>query len=609
MKLFRSVGILCSFVLAGLAGCSGAANDASKNIPPPGALTVSAGLKQLHFSWAAVPGATAYRVSYNPDGVSGFTVVSGDLSTTSYDWDIGVHRINWPKAQFLFEACGAGTCLPSASISALSLMVNTIGYMKASNTQSADYFGVAVALSGDGNTLAVGAHSEDSRSSGINSTPDELASDAGAVYVYTRSGTTWIQQAYVKASNPGASNNFGRSVALSAEGNTLAVGADGSDTVYIFTRSAATWSQQTYLKASNTEASDRFGISVALSADGNTLAVGAYFEDGVNTGIIAGAPAEAAAPNGAGESGAVYVYTRSGTAWTQQAYVKASNTKASDQFGISVALSANGNTLAVGADAEDSAATGIGGNQANGCATLPVTNCATFSGAVYIFTRNGITWNQQAYVKASNTAASAAFGSSVALSADGNTLAVGASGEGSAATGMGGNQAYDCTMPTTNCASYSGAVYVFTYNGITWSQQAYVKASNTGASDAFGFSIALSADGNTLAVGAFDEDSAKTGITPGAPAEIVTPDDLNSGTSGAAYVFTRSAATWAQQAYVKASNTGKGDYFGRSVAVNADGDTLAVGAMSEGSAATGVNNTLPGQSDNSTSGSGAVYLY
>src|SRR5690606_18167910 len=115
-------------------------------------------------------------------------------------------------------------------------------------------------------------------------------------------------------------------------------------------------------------------------------------------------------------------------------YVKASNTGASgDQFGWSVALSADGSTLAVGAYLEDSAATGVNGDQAN--------DTAGNSGAVYVFTRSGAIWSQQAYLKASNTGPSDFFGYRVALSADGSTLAVGAYLEDSAATGVDGDQA------------------------------------------------------------------------------------------------------------------------------------------------------------------------
>ena len=387
--------------------------------------------------------------------------------------------------------------------------------MKASNTEANDHFGYSVALSGDGNTLAVGVRYESSNATGIDGNQaDNSAGGAGAVYVFTRSGSTWSQQAYVKASNTEIGDQFGFSVALSGDGNTLAVGAytedsnatgingnqadnsaSSSGAVYVFTRSGSTWGQQVYVKASNTDANDAFGYSVALSGDGNTLAVGAYGE--------------------ASYVGAVYVFIRSGSTWAQQAYVKASSSEASDWFGTSVALSGDGNTLAVGAFGEDSNATGVNGTQAD--------NSASNAGAVYVFTRTGSAWSQQAYVKASNTEADDTFGMSVAMSGDGNTLAVGARQEHSNATGIGGNQA-------DNSALYSGAVYVFTRSGSTWTQQAYVKASNSGLNDRFGTSVALSGDGNTMAVGAYREGSNATGING---------DQTNNsaGASGAVYVY------------------------------------------------------------------------
>jgi hypothetical protein len=240
--------------------------------------------------------------------------------------------------------------------------------------------------------------------------------------------------------------------------------------------------------------------------------------------------------------------------------------------------------LAVGAYAEASAATGVGGNQTS--------NSALGSGAVYVFRRAAGVWAQEAYVKASNTGLGDVFGSSVALSADGTTLAVGAREEDSAATGVGGNQA-------SNAASRSGAVYVFRHAASEWSQEAYVKASNTGASDRFGTSVALSADGTLLAVGADWEASASTGIG-GDQTSNAVPE------SGAVYVFRRTAGVWAQEAYVKASNTGSFDHFGQSVALSADGSALAVGAPEEDSAATGIGGD---QTSNAASDSGAVYLF
>jgi len=403
-------------------------------------------------------------------------------------------------------------------------------YVKASNTGSVDRFGFSVSLSSDGNTLAVGAYGEDSEATGVGGN-DALngAGLSGAVYVFSRSGSTWSQQAYVKASNTEASDNFGRSVAISLDGNTLAVGANGEDSnatgidgneslsgadasgaVYVFSRSGVTWSQQAYVKASNTEADDNFGISVSLSSDGNTLAVGANGEDSEATGVDGNETV-----NGASASGAVYVYSRSGVTWSQQAYVKASNAEADDNFGASVSISSDGNTLVVGADGEDSGATGVDGNE-----TL---NGTFSSGAVYVFSRSGTTWSQQAYVKASNTELDDNFGASVSISSDGNTLAVGATGEDSEASGIDGDS-------TVNGALASGAAYVFSRSGSTWSQQAYFKASNTEANDNYGASVSSSSDGSTLVVAADGEDSEATGVEG--------DETVNGGSaSGAVYMY------------------------------------------------------------------------
>ncbi len=143
---------------------------------------------------------------------------------------------------------------------------------------------------------------------------------------------------------------------------------------------------------------------------------------------------------------AVYPITIDPVFAAQQAYIKASNTNAGDEFGVSMALSADGNTLAVGAHLEASNASGVNGNQND--------NSAYDAGAVYIFTRSGTTWSQQAYIKASNTNARDEFGWRLALSADGNTLAVGANFEDSNTIGVNGNQ-------NDNSADDAGAAYVF----------------------------------------------------------------------------------------------------------------------------------------------------
>jgi hypothetical protein len=204
-----------------------------------------------------------------------------------------------------------------------------------------------------------------------------------------------------------------------------------------------TWTHQAYVKASNPDSNDYFGENVALSDTGTTLAVTSVGEDSSAEGVNQGDQADNSIPNG----GAVYVYTRDQFGmWTQQAYVKASNSDLDDVFGYSIALDKDGATLAVGSF-EDSNTVGVDGTQTD--------NSLDLSGAVYIFARDpSDVWTQRAYVKASNPGMNDQFGTSVALDEFGNTLAVGALGEASNATGIGGNQA-------DNSAPAAGAVYLY----------------------------------------------------------------------------------------------------------------------------------------------------
>jgi len=370
----------------------------------------------------------------------------------------------------------------------------------------------------------VGAPGEDSNATGVGGTQtNESAAAAGAVYVFIRSGVTWTQQAYLKASNTDAGDNFGNSVSLSGDGNLLAVGAENEDSsaaqtnnsaadagaVYVFARTGTSWSQQAYLKAANAEAADQFGHAVALSGDGSTLAAGAVGEAGNATGV-GGTQTNNSMPS----AGAVYVFVRSGSTWTSQAYVKASNTGSSDQFGWSVALSTNGATLLVGAVGEDSHATGVGGDQSS--------NGASGSGAAYVYTRSGTTWTHQAYVKASNTRADDQFGESVTLNGAGTVLAVGATGEAGTATN--GNLSSEYTAPS------AGAAYVYTLAGGTWTHRHYVKASNTAAGDRLGLSLGLNSSGTLLVVGADNEDSDAKGINS-------DQNNDRASSAGAVYVY------------------------------------------------------------------------
>jgi hypothetical protein len=248
-------------------------------------------------------------------------------------------------------------------------------------------------------------------------------------------------------------------------------------------------------------------LSIALSRDGNTIAMGAPGESSSAVGI-GGSQENSAAAAG---SGAVHVFIRRGGTWSQQAYVKASNTSAGDAFGISVSLSSDGNTLAVGAYLEDSPGTGINGNQGG------IADNNANAGAVYVFTRNRDAWSQQAYVKASNTHSNAYFGHAVSLNGDGNTLAVGAAGENTGGLN-------------------SGAAYVFTRSASVWSQQARVKACNTVPAGGFGSFVALSGDGNTLEVGG-GAGAAADGLKGRQAAD-------GTGKAGPVHVFARNTGTW-----------------------------------------------------------------
>lgn len=522
------------------------------------------------------------------------------------------------------------------SSSELNLGLDTVNHMveyfKPSNTGADDNFGVSLALSGDNKTLVVGAYYEDNGVKGVISDGSEItdvstAVDSGAVYVFTRNNRgIWSQSAYLKASNTGAEDNFGTSLALSEDGKTLVVGAsaedngfkgiitDGSEAsdsgtavdsgaVYVFTKSnTGTWLQSAYIKASNTGASDLFGSSVAISKDGKTLAVGAPTEDNAVKGIITNG-SEAADVGTVNNSGAVYLFTQSDSGeWSQSAYFKASNTGVSDLFGSAIALSDNGKMLVVGAYNEDNGAKGI---ITNGSEVMDL-GTATNSGAVYVFIKDSSgSWAQSAYIKASNTGADDNFGASLAVSEDGNTLTVGAWFEDNSVTGIvvDGSEVTDL-----GTANNSGAVYLFSRDAGIWSQSAYVKGSNTGTSDGFGESLSVSDNGKTFAVGSPGENNSAKGIIING-SEI---NDVGSATSaGAVYLFTKdSSGNWSQIAYLKASNTGMVDYFGKSLALSDDGNLVAVGAYREDNKATGViidgSETIDAGTEND---SGAVYLY
>ncbi len=523
-----------------------------------------------------------------------------------------------------------------------------IAYIKASNPAFGANFGAggsaigdnAVSLSGDGMTLAVGAPFESSSSAGINGNQaDESLFGAGAVYVFSNQGGEWAQQAYIKASNPGVTDNFGFATSLSEDGNTLAVsahfessaatGIDGnqdddsigqSGAAYVFVRDGTTWTQQAYIKASNTghraeevsadappladvafgpasageyryegslgeefDDGDQFGAALALTSDGSRLIVTATAEDSAATGTNGDQT-----DNSKRSAGAAYIFDRVGDTWAQSAYIKPSNPEVDALFGYSVAITADGSRIAVGGYDEDGSAESTNEFQ---------DGLVRGAGAVYVFDFDGDSWNQIGYLKASNAERGDSFGVAVTISDDGKTVIGTAQDEDGLLPGINnipGPDRNDSVRPTT------GAVYAFVENDDgSWTQQAYIKSSNTGSGDVFGSRLAVSGDGNVLVVGAQYEDSDAQGING--------PQDNDAAQeAGAVYLFTREGETWAQEAYVKGLNTETFDEFGSSVSISTDGSLIAIGAYLEDSGATGVGGD---QSDNSMIDSGAVYLF
>ena len=413
-------------------------------------------------------------------------------------------------------------------------------YLKAPNADAGDEFGAKVAI--DGDTIVIGSKEEDSTqttiTNGNSAAADNAGIGVGAAYVFVRSSGVWAQQAYLKAPNAQTGDRFASAVGIS--GDTIVVGAEDESSnqttitngssastdnsagfagaAYVFTRTGSTWSQQAYLKAPNADSSDFFGSRVAIDSD--TIVVATTGEDSNQTTITNGSAAST--DNSASTAGAAYVFVRSGSIWSHQAYLKASNTQTDDQFGFSVAIS--NNTIVVGAHFEDSNQTTI----TNGT-TSSADNSASTAGAAYVFVRaNNGTWSQQAYLKASNANANDRFGRGVGISGD--TIVVSANQEGSAQTTItNGNAA-----SADNSAFGAGAAYVFTRNGSTWSQQAYLKAPNAeGPNDVFGTSVAVS--GHTVVVGAIGEDSNQNTITNGNTASA----DNSATSSGAVYIFLR----------------------------------------------------------------------
>ena len=395
-----------------------------------------------------------------------------------------------------------------------------------SDGASSARLGQSVAISG--NTALAGAPSE----GGL----------TGAAYVFVFSNGAWSQQAKLTAADGVSGDQFGTSVSL--DGQTAVIGASGSagqGAAYIFAQSGSTWTQQTKLTASDGAAGDQFGVSVATS----------------------GPMAIVGASGSASHQGAAYIFALAGATWSQEAKITASDAAAGDQFGGSVSLSA---TTAV------AGALGKSGS----------------TGAAYVFINSGTNWTQQAKLTASDGASGNEFGYSVAVSGD--TVLAGAPVK---------NCQFNCGTPA---AGGLGGAYVFAFSGSSWSQQAELASSDGGG--AFGCSVAVSGttaivvenyNNSSLMGAAFAFVRSGSSWTQQAKlsgSDLVVGDGLiaaavngslalfgapgKNSNQGAAYAFVQTGTTWTQNGKLTASDTTSADNFGQAVSVN--GNTALIGS-------------------------------
>lgn len=486
---------------------------------------------------------------------------------------------------------------------------------------NSDYFGGAVALNANGDRLAVGAVGDDGFG--------DSYSGSGAVRLFTFTDSNFSGGSQVGTLGRGygetgdvdlyqeSSDSFGSAVALDATGGRLLVGAsqdDGqaNDKTYAgavrlisFTNTAFAGGASSNIigdgyqrlarlgigldweaDISEPSTGDRFGTALALSGDGGLLAVGATGDDGYGERYI--------------DSGAVHLFRFTDTGYLQatlvgsigQGYVGGGNVSidldTGDQFGSSVALSANGQAMAVGAPGDDGADDGHDSNLSDsGAVHLFTFSDSQFGGGTHVSTLgHGYTGGANVNV---TLEPSDNFGAAVALNAIGNRLAVGALGDDG----------------SSNSRGSSGAVYLFTFTdnafaggglsgrmGYGYAGSGDVNVS-TNSSDNFGSAVALNATGDRLAVGARYDDGFNNNLSSSGAVYLFTFSDANfsggthAGTIGHGYVGTGDADITLDSS----------DYFGSSVALSASGERLAVGAP------------LDDGHNNASGGSGAVHMF
>ena len=327
--------------------------------------------------------------------------------------------------------------------------------LTASDKESTDYFGYSVSISGDGSRCIVGAYQKD---------PDAI-SNAGLAYVFVRSGYSWIEEAKIKATDKQANDIFAFSVFMNYDGTRCIVSAHQEDpgttsdagSAYVFVRSGSTWTEEAKLIASDKAATDNFSYSVAISGDGTRCIVGSRL---ANYSALA-------------DAGAAYIFVRTDTSWAQETKLISSHRTASDYFGTSVSISFDGSRCIVGSPNDDDSTT------------------VKDTGAAFIFIRSGTNWIEEAMLSLTSKVASDLFGQSVSISNDGTRCIVGSH--------------YRDIAGVTN----SGAAYNFILYNSAWIQECQITPSEDYTlSGNFGFCVSVAGNGSRCLVGTAIKDRA-----------------------------------------------------------------------------------------------------
>lgn len=457
-------------------------------------------------------------------------VPQGDSSThSSSDWQVAtdsaftnvvsssindtVNKTSWTSAALSFSTTYYARVRYKASNGNYSAYSPTVSFvtgstlfsgieeakLAASDFSATAQFGYSVAIDSTGTRVVVGA----------NQTEPTGVSNSGGCYIFIRNGSTWTQEAVLVPSGVLTSSFYGNAVAIDSTGTRVVltssnIAATNKGSVCIFLRTGTTWAQEAIFTASDTAAGDYFGSAVSMTSDGSRIIVGAH-----------------SASNGSISCGAAYIFSRTGTTWTQEKKMQPSDANGNDKYGYAVSISGDGSRAIIGAYSK-------------------TVNVAA-QGEIYIWVRSGTSWSQELALAGPVSTVQMRFGYSVSMDNTGTRVAIGA---------------YSNNVSAVS----TGTTYIYLRTGTTWAQEANLSASDYTANMNFGYSVSISSDGSRVLVGASNGNS-----------NTVT-------TSGIAYTFTRNGTTWTQESKMQPSDPLATGMYGAAVALAANSIRAAIGA-------------------------------